>query len=88
MYLRFLSSGSKSRALDDLGWETIAVLADFGIDTLTTNEPGHVLEWVMQPISYARHRLVVSIAGRQMYMWPAVDRALSYVDAPGWQGVL
>jgi hypothetical protein len=27
-----------------------------GIDTLATNEPGRVLDWVMQPISYARHR--------------------------------
>jgi TnpA family transposase len=27
-----------------------------GIDTLATNEPGHALDWVMQPISYARHR--------------------------------
>jgi hypothetical protein len=26
------------------------------IDKLATNEPGHVLDWVMHPISYARHR--------------------------------
>src|ERR1700731_552191 len=92
-------------------------ISNFGIDTLATNEPGHVLDWVMQPISYARHRfppdtiryavwlylrftlsyrdvedllaerglmvkphsrwhldeMMVSIAGRQMYMWRAVD---------------
>ena len=29
-----------------------------GIDTLTTNEPAHVLGWFMQPISYARHRVL------------------------------
>ena len=38
------------------GAEARKVRAPIGIDTLATNEPKHVLDWVMQPISYARHR--------------------------------
>jgi hypothetical protein len=40
-----------------------------GIDTLATNEPGHVLDWVMQPISYARHRFPPDIIGHAVWLY-------------------
>ena len=39
-------------------------MARVGIDTLTTDEPAHVLGWVMQPISFARHRFPPDVIRR------------------------
>jgi putative transposase len=49
-----------------------------GIDTLATNEPGHVLDWVMQPISYARHRFPPDIIGHAVWLY--LRFTLSYRD--------
>jgi putative transposase len=49
-----------------------------GIDTLTTNEPGHVLSWVMQPISYARHRFPPDIIRHAVWLY--LRFTLSYRD--------
>ena len=49
-----------------------------GIDTLETNEPGHVLDWVMQPISYARHRFPPDIIGHTAWLY--LRLTLSYRD--------
>jgi hypothetical protein len=43
--------------------------ANEGIDTLATNEPGHVLDWVMQPISYARHRFPPDIIRHAVWLY-------------------
>src|SRR5580704_1610899 len=40
-----------------------------GIDTLATDEPGHVLDWVMQPISYARHRFPPDIIRHAVWLY-------------------
>src|SRR5580700_2310761 len=49
-----------------------------GIDTLATNEPGHVLDWVMQPISYARHRFPPDIIRHAVWLY--LRFTLSYRD--------
>ena len=49
-----------------------------GIDTLATNEPGHVLDWVMQPISYARHRFPPDIIRHAVWLY--LRFASSYRD--------
>ena len=54
-------------------WKTFG-----GIDTLATNEPGHVLDWVMQPISYARHRFPPDIIGHAVWLY--LRFTLSYRD--------
>jgi putative transposase len=51
---------------------------DGGIDTLATNEPGHVLDWVMQPISYARHRFPPDIIRHAVWLY--LRFTLSYRD--------
>jgi len=48
------------------------------IDTLATNEPGHVLDWVMQPISYARHRFPPDIIRHAVWLY--LRFTLSYRD--------
>ena len=40
-----------------------------GVDTLATNEPRHVLDWVMQPISYARHRFPPDIIRHAVWLY-------------------
>src|ERR1700731_4760744 len=40
-----------------------------GVDTLATNEPRHVLDWVMQPISYARHRFPPDIIRHAIWLY-------------------
>jgi hypothetical protein len=49
-----------------------------GIDTLAINEPGHVLDWVMQPISYARHRFPPDIIRHAVWLY--LRFTLSYRD--------
>jgi hypothetical protein len=49
-----------------------------GIDALATNEPGHVLDWVMQPISYARHRFPPDIIRHAVWLY--LRFTLSYRD--------
>jgi hypothetical protein len=49
-----------------------------GIDTLATNEPGHVLDWVMQPIFYARHRFPPDIIRHAVWLY--LRFTLSYRD--------
>src|ERR1700731_2423367 len=49
-----------------------------GVDTLATNEPRHVLDWVMQPISYARHRFPPDIIRHAV--WLFLRFTLSYRD--------
>jgi hypothetical protein len=53
-------------------------LAPRGIDTLATNEPGRVLDWVMQPISYARHRFPPDIIRHAVWLY--LRFTLSYRD--------
>ena len=48
------------------------------IDTLATNEPGHVLDWVMQPISCARHRFPPDIIRHAVWLY--LRFTLSYRD--------
>jgi transposase-like protein len=49
-----------------------------GIDKLATNEPGHVLDWFMQPISYARHRFPPDIIRHAVWLY--LRFTLSYWD--------
>jgi hypothetical protein len=49
-----------------------------GIDTLATNEPGLVLNWVMLPISYARHRFPPDIIRHAVWLY--LRFMLSYRD--------
>ena len=40
-----------------------------GIDTLISDGSGHVLDWVMQPISYARHRFPPDIIRHAVWLY-------------------
>ena len=64
--------------LDELQLPTGRDTAIAGIDTLATNEPGHVLDWVMQPISYARHRFPPDIIRHAVWLY--LRFTLSYRD--------
>ena len=49
-----------------------------GIDTLTSSERPHALDWAMQPISYARHRFPPDIIRRAVWLY--LRFTLSYRD--------
>ena len=53
-------------------------MARVGIDTLTTDEPAHVLGWVMQPISFARHRFPPDVIRHAVWLY--LRFTLSYRD--------
>jgi hypothetical protein len=44
-------------------------MAVSGIDTLTGNEPAHVLLWAMKAISYARHRFPPDIIRHAVWLY-------------------
>ena len=56
----------------------LVVITSARIDTLATNEPGLVLDWVMQPISYARHRFPPDIIRHAVWLY--LRFTLSYRD--------
>jgi hypothetical protein len=56
----------------------LGVITSARIDTLATNEPRLVLDWVTQPISYGRHRFPPDII--QHAVWLYLQFTLSYRD--------
>ena len=56
----------------------LVVITSARIDTLATNEPRLVLDWVMQPISYARHRFPPDIIRHAVWLY--LRFTLSYRD--------
>ena len=64
--------------------DTLGIIGTAGIDTLTTNEPAYVLGWVMQPISYARHRFPPDIIRHAVWLY--LRLTLSYRDVEDTPG--
>ena len=56
----------------------LVVITSARIDTLATNEPGLVLDWVTQPVSYGRHRFPPDIIRHAVWLY--LRFTLSYRD--------